>query len=51
MDDIEEVPEFGIKIAKYTRLLPRLAQLHFRFKYNLTEGERGVHVQTWPGQS
>ena len=49
-DAVHEVPEAGIKRARYASLLPRLAQLHFRFKYNLADGQRGTHIQTWPGR-
>lgn len=49
-DDVTEVPQAHAKIAKYNSLLPRLARLHFRFKYNLMDGERGARIQSWPGK-
>ena len=49
-DDVTVVPAAGIKRARYAALLPRLAQLHFRFKYNLADNVRGTRIQTWPGE-
>lgn len=49
-DDVQLIAEAGIKRARYNALLPRLARLHFRFKYNLADGQRGTRIQTWPGK-
>lgn len=50
-DDVQLIAEAGIKRARYNALLPRLARLHFRFKYNLADGQRGTRIQTWPGRN
>lgn len=49
-DDVEYVPEAKVKRARYRAVLPHYAQLHFRFKYTLADGQKGARLQQWPGK-